>query len=755
MRKITLLISAIAFTLGGAIAQNKISVKSDLQINNPTVPEYRTCGTMEADAALKAKYPYMESFDDFEKWLAPKVQNYKALQANGANPEVVYNIPVVVHVIHNGESVNTGSNISSGQIQSQIDVLNEDFSRTNGDKINTPSTFTGVASNCEITFCLAQVYPTGHANAGQPMPSPGIDRVNRNTAGFAAPPYDQSAMDNTIKPATFWNPNEVMNIWVVSLTSQLLGYAQFPNSSGLGGLNINGGNANTDGVVIGYNYFGRVGNVSSPYNKGRTTTHEVGHWLGLRHIGGDQNGGCGNDYCNDTPPQKGGQNFNGSGNDYGQNYGCPSHPLVRSGECSGTTAEMFMNFMDYVDDNCMNMFTADQKARIQTVMSVSPRRSSLNSSTVCNVSGAVVADFTASSTTINVGQTVTFTDASTGSGITNWSWDFDVAGLGGVTPGTANTQGAHVVTYNNAGTYSVSLMVSDGGSNSDTETKTSYITVQSSGSTICDTVSNFIEGSFTPSLNGSAGWGWVSGHNDYDDIGKADYYSAPASGYDITGAQFYFAKNHDGSGSGTIDVKIWDGTSGTPGAVLASETVNISSLNLYPTKTSVSFSSPVTVTNNYFLGIQFSPNGSPQDSIALIHSEDSVDLFANQGTAWELWGDNSWHEFEEDPDSWMMDVALAIFPIHCTSVTGVSEVNNANNISVYPNPTEGLVNIVLNNDDNSEIKVYNLIGETVQVFENIKTNRFEVDMTNQPNGVYFVTIKSGDNVITEKVILSK
>src|SRR5690606_1825563 len=132
-------------------------------------------------------------------------------------------------------------------------------------------------ADCEIEFCLAAVDPSGNVLA-----QPGIDRQNLGQSSWA-----MSSINSTVKPQTIWDPERYCNIWTVNFggsSANLLGYAQFPSSSGLTGLNTNGGSANTDGVVIRYNAFGRTGTVSSPYNRGRTTTHELGHWLGLRHI---------------------------------------------------------------------------------------------------------------------------------------------------------------------------------------------------------------------------------------------------------------------------------------------------------------------------------------------------------------------------------------------------------------------------------------------------------------------------------------
>jgi PKD repeat protein len=412
------------------------------------------CYTVENDARLHAEHPELETKEQFESWMADKIQENSVLRPNG--PTVIYNIPVIVHVINNGEAIGTGTNISLAQINSQFDVLNEDYSRTNADAANTPAAFASVAANCEIHFCPAAVDPNGNVLA-----EPGVHRVNRNTAGFSAAPYTDTYIDGTIKPATSWDPTRYMNIWVCNLGGGLLGYAQFPTGSGLGGLGGGTTTANTDGVVIGHLYYGSINKVNTtqlqqgaPYNLGRTATHEVGHWIGLRHIDGDAN--CGNDFVSDTPTQ---QTLNG---------GCPTFPRVT---CSnGPNGEMFMNYMDYTNDACMNTFTAGQKARMVAVMTNSPRRASLNTSTVCSAAAvAPVANFTANQTNICTGQSVIFTNTSTGNP-TTYNWTFT-----GGTPAASTAQNP-TVTYATAGTYAVTLTVSNT-VGSDVETKTAYISV--------------------------------------------------------------------------------------------------------------------------------------------------------------------------------------------------------------------------------------------------------------------------------------
>lgn len=357
---------------------------SDLYNNVSRTPtgEIR-CLTMEADAQSRALHPDRGTLEQFEQWLTPKIEAYKRERAENPNrlPPVL-TIPVVVHVIHNGDALGTGENINDAQVLSQIRVLNEDFRRMLG----TPGHNTHPdGADVEVEFCMAQTDPLGQATNG-------INRVNYGVASFGT----QGAVE-TMKAATSWTPTEYLNMWSVRFgggMAGILGYAQFPDASGLPGMPGSGGPANTDGVVSTFDAFGSqayaAGTYNPTYNLGRTMTHEVGHWVGLRHIWGD--GNCGvDDFCADTPTSD------------AANYGCPTTHV------SCTTVDMVRNYMDYTDDNCMNIFTDDQKTRIRTVMSVSPRRMELPSSTKCQPPSPVIA-FTTDATAINEGTDCSYQD---------------------------------------------------------------------------------------------------------------------------------------------------------------------------------------------------------------------------------------------------------------------------------------------------------------------------------------------------------
>ena len=254
---------------------------------------------MKADPTLALRMSKIEAFTE-KAMLTGRLVNGKV------------EIPVVVNVLYK----TAAENISLAQIQSQIDVLNEDFNATNADFGSVPALFSGVKANVGITFVLQNV-------------------VRKSTKTISWSTND--AMKNGTKGIAPTTPTTVLNMWSCNMGGGILGYAQFP-----------GGSSATDGVVIDNNAFGRTGTVSGVYNLGRTATHEVGHWMNLRHIWGDAS--CGSDMVSDTPTHD------------TANYGVPAYPHYST--CTGTPVEMTMNYMDYTDDRGMYMFSNGQKTRM-------------------------------------------------------------------------------------------------------------------------------------------------------------------------------------------------------------------------------------------------------------------------------------------------------------------------------------------------------------------------------------------------------
>jgi len=287
-------------------------------------PVRRQCGTMgahfrllETDARFRQRQTTLEQ------------ATHRLMVSRTAFRLGVTKIPVVVHVVYN----KSAENISTAQIKSQIAVMNKDFRATNSDRSKVPLVWRGLVTDVRIQFVLASKDPSGKSTTG-------ITRTKTTRVSFGT---GDTVKSKATGGADAWPRSKYLNIWVCTLAGGLLGYAQFP-----------GGPAKTDGVVILNTAFGTKGTARAPFNLGRTATHEIGHWLNLRHIWGDTEDCSGTDFVADTP------------NAAGPNYGKPSFPHVT---CSnGPNGDMFMNYMDYVDDAAMFMFTTQQVVRIQATL---------------------------------------------------------------------------------------------------------------------------------------------------------------------------------------------------------------------------------------------------------------------------------------------------------------------------------------------------------------------------------------------------
>ncbi len=278
-------------------------------------PLRRSCGTMAAHMMLLERHPA------FRARQFRLEQDFTRRRGAGLSLDKLETVTVgvVVNVVHKTDA----QDVSDAQVASQIAVLNRDFGAKNPDKAKVPTPWKGLVTDSRIRFRLREITRTKTKKASFTTD----DAVKRASSGGVAPK----------------DPGKYLNLWVCPLGGGLLGYAQFP-----------GGPAATDGVVINYRALGTKGTAQAPFDLGRTATHEVGHYFNLRHIWGDTEDCSGTDYVPDTP------------NCAGPNYGTPAFPTVTCN--NGPNGDMFVNYMDYVDDVAMFMFTAQQVLRMRAAL---------------------------------------------------------------------------------------------------------------------------------------------------------------------------------------------------------------------------------------------------------------------------------------------------------------------------------------------------------------------------------------------------
>ena len=581
----------------------------------PAQPE--PCSTMEQDRINRIKYPEMGTLEEFENALLRKVESLKLERKSGRTMAVV-SIPVIFHIVHNGEAVGSGTNLSLAQVQSQIAVLNEDFRKAAGSPgfNNSP-----VGADLEVEFCLSPVDENGGT-----LSEPGIDRMNGNRADWT-----QDQIENQLKPSSIWNPNLFFNVWTLKFNAVeggLLGYAQFPDQTGLQGIPANSP-ASTDGVVIGYQTCGSSdkGNfpvLQAPYNKGRTLTHEVGHWLGLRHIWGD--GVCSDDFVADTPTQR------------NASSGCPN-----SLSCNDVTPAMVQNYMDYSNDACKNIFTEGQKDRILAAIELSPRRKSVVSANLCSptVADIPTANFIANNQAcVLLGSQVQFTDLSTNFP-TAWLWEFE-----GGDPNISNERNP-TVTYSTPGIFKVTLTATNSIGTSEPLVIESYISVSEEG--LCNQLTNFEE-TYTESVlklsDFGAYTGYLTGNNSAGSLAFSEFYENVCGYKYISGASIKFGKVTFANEDAKINVIVWSarGPQGGPSPVIERKEVLLRQIKEdidNDRATTVTFDRLTPIFSRPF-HIGFEITNAPGDTVAVVSSANGE---ATNATSWVQDASGEWQLF--------------------------------------------------------------------------------------------------------------
>jgi PKD repeat protein len=611
-------------------------------------------------------------------------------------------IPVVVHVIHMGGT----ENISDAQVQSQIDVLNEDFRKkagTNGD---------GTGVDTEMEFCLAKKDPQGRCTNG-------IVRVNSPLSNH------QTYQRSQLSQLSFWDNNRYLNMYVVkniNSGSGILGYSSFP-----------GGPSNEDGIVIRHDYFGKIGTAAA--SLGRTTTHEIGHWFGLYHT---FNGGCGvdtcadGDYVCDTPPVA------------NPNFGCPTG--VNS--CTNDNfPDQIKNYLDYSDDNCKNMFTAGQKIRAQATLAAirdtiwlawnidSTGCDSGHISTNCKV----IADFVTLTPNICVGNSITFYEKSQNNPIT-YQWSFQ----GGTS--ATSTVANPTVSYTAVGTYSVKLIVTNI-YGTDSLTFTNYINVTTPPiGQVLPYFEGFENYLFPPNGitidNPDAGITWerdttavafqASASAKINNLININYGQSDAMilpGFDFTtftGVPYlYFKWAYARSDPNYSDELI----------VLVSKDCGVNWTQVFY-KTGAAMTTGATQTTAYI------PNS------ATVWKTANINLGAY--STYQNVLIKIVNVTDGGNNLYVDNINLG------ANTVGVEENDIAADISVYPNPANQRITL---HSKNAEFKnpvsvyIYNYQGKEIEKFNQIILQNHQMDISALPDGIYLFKISIGKNEIVRKIVV--
>ncbi len=624
-------------------------------------------------------------------------------------------IPVVFHVIHEAD----GSNISKAQIENALVLLNQDFSRTNPDASQTPSVFQPLGADTEIEFRLAQKDPNGNCTDG-------ITRTYSHLANNAR---------NNVKGLIYWPSNMYLNVWTVKsienvngTPGQVIGFSQFPGT----------GPATTDGVVLVHNYVGDIGTAASSNYKGRTFTHEVGHWFNLRHIWGDAT--CGNDMVSDTPVQ----NVN--------NSTCPSFPKIDVQCNNGPSGAMFSNYMDYTRGNCQNIFTWGQNARMQAALNSSTSgRNNLWSQSNLVATGtdgsppqlcAPVAAFNSNAQFICEGASITWQDFSYNGTVANWDWQF-----GGGTP-SSSTQQNPTITYNTPGTYGVTLTVSNASGNDSKSVNGVVIVSPASASVINYPWSEGFESGGFP----KADW-FLTNESPFTNTWELTSLAAHS------GANSVYINNYIGNGNGvdefitnSFNLSFMTGTTlsywrafahraQTPNDILrvyaSSNCGQLWTLRL--TRSGLSLSTAGLISSPFY------PNASQwtQDNVSLAAS-----LFSGKP--------NVRIKFQYTQDT---GNNIYIDDINLNGTVSVNEIDKVEvPLEVYPNPTPSKASIEFQLDREAAVtlQIVDMTGRQVRILaqQRLPAGEYLYDVdAGLAAGSYFVHLRIGNQLAVRKLII--
>ncbi|MGZ3864861.1 MAG: M43 family zinc metalloprotease [Bacteroidia bacterium] len=694
----------------------------------------RVCGAMQHELYLQSKDPNRaKARADYEKAVQDWITKNAASRTNQSTQAIIQ-IPLVVHMVYSSSTDSVGD----AQIFSQIQILNQDFTRTNPDTTNTPAAFKPVAGAPMVNYCWAQRDPNGN-------PTNGIERRKSTTTSWttddAVKSYSTGGMDA-------WDPTKYFNIWVCNLGGGLLGYGEFPTASV----------SNTYGFVAGATCFGNTGLAQAPYDGGRTATHEIGHCFNLAHIWGDDGTACtGSDGCADTPNQA------------GENYGCPAYPHTDG--CSTTApGVMFMNYMDYTDDACMNIFTQNQSTRMVAIVNTAPYNA-LASSDGClpltlppndaGITGVNAPAGTSCVTTVNPSVTLKNWGASTlntaliqykidAGTVMTYTWNGSLASLATTVvalPSMTTTAGSHTFSVNSASPNNNT----DGNSANDAATGT-FTVVSGVGTPIPYTEdfenTTFPQGGMTLN-NPDAATTWqrdtwahksgvASAYMDYFNYGATGQYDEmviPA--LDFTG----------GTGTLGMSFQVAYRLYTSPTATLTfSDTLQVViSTDCGATWNSVykKFSSALTTATPAYSTTSFTPTATQWRS-------ESIDLTPYATSNYAIVKIRGINDYENQ---------MYIDDINISKTNGIKNSAASLGVSVYPNPSADgkfSVDIAHNEANVTRLVVFDMLGNKVyEINDNIPAGNYDMDLSSLGGGTYFVQVVKGNASGYTKIVISK
>ncbi len=710
-------------------------------------PPQRTCGTIEHHEYLKQTRPnYQQDLNQYNQM----IDQYLANQAISKTAVVTVTIPVVVHVVYQ----NATENISNAQAISQVQVLNDDFAKLNADAIKvTQPTFSTVASGAQIRFCLAQRDPLGNATTGVVHYSTTVSTFGTN----------DNVKNSATGGATAWDVTKYINIWVCDMGTSLLGYGEFPTGS----------LSNTWGLVLNYRYTGSGGSAQAPFNLGRTGTHEFGHCFNLFHIWGDDNGACsGSDQCADTPNQA-----NASGGTF------PQGSIQTDACATASPGYMWMNYMDYTDDNAMYMFTAGQVARMEAVVNTAPWNilassngcspvtaldasilniiAPVNGSSTCNNSVTPKITLNNAGSTAITSATILYRMDALATQTLNWTGSLASA------TSTVLTLNTYSGLSNAAHTFSATVINPNGTADaiSANNSLTSTFTVISApAGAALPFVERFDGVTFPPT-------GWVETNTNVLDAAYSWTRLANTTGIPVVPTTTACAKMDNFAGN--IDIVGQKDALRTPALSLSSanssvrvvfdrshrrySNTDIDSLNIY-----ISIDCGGTWTRLYTKGgtqlatvtgtltTAYTPTSNAQ------WARDSVSLSAYVGQP------SVYLKFESR-SGWGNNLYLDNINVSNLTTAGIESIEQSLPIlDVFPNPNAGVFSVNISNvnkDANVTINVLNAMGQAISSPLNFKGSAngvHSVNLSHLSNGVYFITIQSdSDKLVTKKMVINK